>query len=146
MDYVKMENFAIPFIDLTVPAGFPSPAADYVERRINLNMELIKHPESTYFIRCAGDSMINAFIPPKCFLVVDRSIDAGNGDIVVAVINGEWTVKRLEKNAYRCKLLPENSKYPEIVVTPEMNLQIWGVVIHIVSTPKRATYGSVGGL
>lgn len=137
MDRVRMANYSLPFIDLSVPAGFPSPAADYAEQRINLNNELIQHPEATYVIRCIGDSMINAFIPPKCLLVVDRAVEAHNGDIVVAVINGEWMVKSLEKNDYQCKLLPANSRYPEIKVTPEMNMQIWGVVIHIISTPKR---------
>jgi DNA polymerase V len=137
MDHVKMANYAIPFIDLTVPAGFPSPAADYAARRINLNCELIAHPEATYLVRCAGDSMIDAFIPHKCLLVVDRAVEPNNGDIVVAVINGEWTVKTLQKNEHRCMLLPANKKYPEILVTPEMNMQVWGVVTHIISRPKR---------
>jgi len=137
MNGVKMADYSIPFIDLTVPAGFPSRAADYAEARINLGSALIRNPGTTYVMRCEGDSMINVFIPPKCLLVVDRGVEATNGDIVVAVINGEWTVKRLEKNQYRCKLLAENSKYADIEITPGMNFQVWGVVIHIISTPKR---------
>ena len=146
MDRVKMQDFMVPFIDLTVPAGFPSPAAEFAERRINLNMELIQHPEATYIVRCAGDSMINAFIPPKCLLVVDRAIEAKNGDIVVVFINGDWTVKRLEKNEHRSRLVPENSKYKEITITDDMEVLIWGVVIHIISTPKRKSNGGIGGL
>src|SRR4051812_32268081 len=136
MDAVKMNDLLIPFMDLSVPAGFPSPAADYAEERINLNNFLIRHPEATFVVRCTGNSMINAFIPPACLLVIDRSLKAGNGDIVLAYINGEFTVKYLQVNEHRCRLPPANRKYREIEVADESELKIWGVVIHIISNPK----------
>ncbi|MEJ7672703.1 MAG: S24 family peptidase [Chitinophagaceae bacterium] len=88
---------AISSFDFKVPAGFPSPAADYSEERIDLNKTLIKHPLSTFLIECEGTSMVNAFIPPKAKLLIDRSITPKNGDIVLAVLNGEFTVKYLKK-------------------------------------------------
>lgn len=116
-----------------VQAGFPSPALDYMEERIDLNTALIKRPLSTFLVETTGDSMINAFIPPKATLIVDRSITPHNGDIVLAVINGEFTVKFLKKNDHNCYLIPANSKYPEIKITPEMNMQVWGVVTTIIT-------------
>ena len=77
--------------------------------------------------------MINAFIPPKAKLIVDRSLIAKTGDIVLAVINGEFTVKFLKRNDHNCFLVPANSKYKEIKVTPEMNMQVWGVVTSIIT-------------
>lgn len=136
MDTVKMNDFMVPFMDLSVPAGFPSPAADYAEERINLNNFLIRHPDATFVVRCTGNSMINAFIPPSCYLLIDRSLKAGNGDIVLAYINGEFTVKYLQVNEHRCKLIPANRKYREIEVAEEADLKIWGVVINIISNPK----------
>ena len=117
-------------------AGFPSPALDYLEERIDLNKVLIDHPLSTFIVECTGESMINAFIPPRAKLVVDKSLTAQNGDIVVAVMNGDFTVKFLKKNNLRCWLIPGNSKYKEIEITPEMNMQIWGVVTRIIIDPK----------
>ena len=119
-----------------VQAGFPSPAMDYMEERIDLNKEFIKHPLATFIVECTGDSMINAFIPPKAKLIVDRSISPKSGDIVLAVINGEFTVKFLKKNDYNCFLVPANSKYKEIKVLPEMNMEVWGVVTSIITDTR----------
>jgi len=129
---VKIKSFAV-----SVPAGFPSPATDYLEERIDLSKELIKHPLSTFLVQSEGDSMINAFIPPKALLLVDRSITPQNGDIVLAVLNGDFTVKFLKKNNLKCWLVPANSKYREMEITEEMNMQIWGVVISVISDPKN---------
>lgn len=126
----------IPFFNFKVPAGFPSPAMDYMEDRIDLNKELIHHPLSTFLIESEGTSMINAFIPPKAKLIVDRSLTPKNGDIVLAVINGEFTVKFLKKNDLKCWLCPANSKYEDIEITKEMNMQIWGVVTTILTNTK----------
>jgi len=127
----------IPVItNMIIPAGFPSPATDYMEERISLDKELISHPEATFLIRSEGDSMINAFIPAKALLVVDRAIKPQNGDIVVAALNGDFTVKYFKRNDFKCWLLPANKKYKEIEVTGEMELIIWGVVIHIIIDPK----------
>ena len=116
-----------------VPAGFPSPALDYIEQRIDLNKELIKHPLSTFIVQCEGVSMMNAYIAPKARLIVDRSLTPQNGDIVLAVLNGEFTVKFLKKNTYKCWLVPANSKFKEIEITSEMDFQIWGVVTNIIT-------------
>jgi DNA polymerase V len=126
----------IPLYGEQVKAGFPSPADDYIEEKIDLNELLIPHPLSTFFVRVDGDSMIDAFIPPKAMLVVDRSKTAKNRDIVVAVLNGEFTVKYLRKNEHKCWLVPANKKYREIEITEEMNMQVWGVVTSIIADPK----------
>ena len=119
-----------------VHAGFPSPAMDYMEERIDLNKEFIKHPLATFIVECTGDSMINAFIPPNAKLIVDRSLSPRSGDIVLAVINGEFTVKFLKKNDYNCFLVPANNKYKEIKVLPEMNMEVWGVVTSIITDTR----------
>lgn len=126
----------IPFYEIAVAAGFPSPAQDYLEERIDLNKELVPHPLSTFIVQCEGDSMINAFISPGAKLLIDRSITPKNGDIVLAVINGEFTVKFLKKNEFKCWLCPANRKYKDIEITPEMNMQVWGVVTCILTDPK----------
>ena len=120
-----------------VPAGFPSPANDYMEERIDLNSFLIRHPLSTFIVESEGNSMIDAFIPPKAKLLVDKSIEPKNGDIVLAIINGEFTVKYLKKNEFKCWLVPANKKYHEIEVTPEMNFKVWGVVTSIIVNPNE---------
>lgn len=131
-----MNAVKILYFGTAVKAGFPSPANDYLEERIDLNKEIIKHPLSTFIIECEGDSMINAFIPPKSRLVIDRSITPKNGDIVLAILNGDFTVKYLKKNQFKCWLIPANSKYKEIEITPEMEMQVWGVVIQILINPN----------
>jgi len=123
----------LPYYSGQVQAGFPSPAMDYIEERIDLNRVFIQHPLSTFIVECTGDSMISAFIPPKAKLIVDRSITPKSGDIVLAVINGEFTVKFLKKNDHNCWLVPANSKYQEIKITPEMDMQVWGVVTTIMT-------------
>ena len=121
------------YYEAAVPAGFPSPALDYMEERIDLTRELIPHPLSTFIVESIGDSMMGAFIPSRARLIVDRSLDPVNGSIVVAVINNEFTVKFFKKNDHMCWLVPANSKYPEVRVTPEMDMQIWGVVTYIIT-------------
>ena len=135
MQQVKLDE-GIAMFRLKVPAGFPSPAMDYMEERIDLNKEFIKHPLSTFIVECEGYSMINAFIPPKAKLVVDRSVSPRSGDIVLAILNGEWTVKYLIKNEYKCWLRPANSKFHDIEITAEMNMEVWGVVTTILINPK----------
>ncbi|MEO6671217.1 MAG: translesion error-prone DNA polymerase V autoproteolytic subunit [Ferruginibacter sp.] len=125
----------IDFFDNDVDAGFPSPAADYLCKRINLNDIIIKHPLSTFVVGCKGSSMVDAYIPPKAKLVVDRSITATNGKIVLAAVNGEFTVKYFSKKDGRVQLIPANPAYKIIDVTEEMELLIWGVVIHILINP-----------
>ena len=130
------KSISILYYNFNVPAGFSSPANDYFEEPINLNKELIKHPLSTFLIQSEGNSMLNAFIPPRAKLLVDKSITPKNGDIVLAVVNGEFTVKYLKKNEHKCWLVPANSKYHEIEITEAMNFQVWGVVTSIIVNPN----------
>ncbi len=112
----------------SVPAGFPSPADDYVERRLSLDEHLIQHKESTFFMRVAGHSMRDLGIFDGDLLVVDRSVPATHGCVVVAVINGEFTVKQLLYTAQGKALRAAHPDYPEIAVTAEHDFSIWGVV------------------
>jgi DNA polymerase V len=121
----------------SVPAGFPSPAADYHEDGIDLNALLVKTPSATFFVKVEGDSMLEAFIPHKATLVVDRSLSPASGDIIVAVVNGEFTVKRLVKDHTGIFLSPANPKYKKIRITEEMGFQVWGVVSKIIIDPKE---------
>lgn len=133
---LPQERTFITFFDASVQAGFPSPATDYIEERIDLNQLLIKSPSATFFIKVEGESMVGAFIPPKALLVVDRSVRASNGDIIVAVVNGEFTVKRLVKTQAGLFLTPENNKYKPLKVEEDCDFQVWGVVRKIIIDPK----------
>jgi DNA polymerase V len=113
-----------------IQAGFPSPAEDYVEGRIDLNRDLIKHPLSTFYIRVAGDSMVNAGILPGSLLVVDRAVEAVEGNIVVARIGDELCVKRFAIAEGRILLMPENEMFQPIEVTEGMDFEIWGRVMY----------------
>jgi DNA polymerase V len=115
-----------------VPAGFPSPAEDYVEGRIDLNRDLIKHPLTTFYIRVVGDSMVPE-IYPGSLLIVDRGMQTGSGHVVVARINDELCIKKLliEKDG-KITLLSENPQYKPILITEEMDFEVWGRVMHSV--------------
>jgi DNA polymerase V len=124
----SVSNQLIPLYSHRVPAGFPSPADDFIESYLDLNEHLIKHPAATFFVRAEGTSMINAGIHHGDMLVVDRSIEPTDGAIVIAVVNGELTVKRLKKNAGRVWLMPENPDFKPMEITEEMEVIVWGVV------------------
>ncbi len=123
----------LPLFVSNVKAGFPSPAEDYIEKQLDLNELLIKHPAATFFVKVEGDSMINAGIMPGSILVIDRAVPPANNKIVLAVINGEFTVKRFKRNGNIIILEPENPKYQEFPITPETDFQVWGVVIHVIT-------------
>ena len=127
-----MKRYLIPFFVSTIKAGFPSPADDFLENRLNLNELLIEHPEATFFVQVSGDSMINAGIHSGDKLIVDRSLQARNGDVIVAVIDNEFTVKRLKKVANKIYLIPENPNYHPIYIRPGSDFIIWGVVKHVI--------------
>ena len=112
----------------SVNAGFPSPAADYMEKELDLNQFLIRNPEASFFIRVSGDSMINAGIFDGDTLVIDRSLQAKNGSIILAILEEEFTIKRFEQRYGRTYLVPENQNYQSIEVTDNETFQIWGVV------------------
>ncbi len=122
----------LPLFISCVAAGFPSPAEDYMEKRLDLNDLLIKHPAATFFVRVEGDSMRDAGILSGDILVVDRALEAVHGKIVVAVIDGEFTVKRLHIHSGGVTLLPENPAYPALEVKPGSEFQIWGVVTYVI--------------
>ncbi len=117
-----------------VAAGAPSPAEDFSDGQLDLNDHLLKNPQSTFFVRVSGDSMINAGIHPEDLLIVDRSIRPAQGRVVIAVVNGELTVKRLFKENNKVFLMPENPNYPAIEITEEMDFMIWGVVTNVIHT------------
>lgn len=132
----SVADLTIPHFHFKIPTGFPSPALDYLQEPINLNELLIKHPLATFIIETEGLSMINAFIPPKAKLIVDRSLTPKNGDIVFVSINGEFTVKFFKKNQVKCWLIPANAKFKEIEITEEMEMQVFGVVTTILINPN----------
>jgi DNA polymerase V len=125
-------NVVRPLFSCHVSAGFPSPADDYIDRRLDLNELLIANPSATFFVRAAGDSMTGAGITHGDILIVDRSLTATSGKIVIAVIDGELTVKRLVQTATSCKLVPENPAYPTLDISEESDFQVWGVVTSVI--------------
>lgn len=125
------EITGLPLFSDLVQCGFPSPAQDYVEQRIDLNELLVHHPSSTYFVKAAGDSMVDAGISAGDLLVVDSSLTAKHGDIVIAAVEGEFTVKKLQLHPL-VQLNPMNSAYSPIRIGAEDNLDIFGVVTFIV--------------
>ena len=127
-------SYQLPLYGCSVRAGFPSPADDYIEMYLDLNSHLIAHPSATFFVKAAGDSMIRAGISEGDMLVVDRSLAAQHGKIIVAAINGELTVKRLSLMDGQMSLIPENPKFSPLHVTEEMDVVIWGVVIHVIKS------------
>jgi DNA polymerase V len=126
------DKVELPLYVSQIKAGFPSPADDYVDKSLDLNSYLIANPISTFFVRVEGDSMINAGILSGDILIVDKSIDNPMNKIVVALLNGEFTVKRLTKRDGSVFLLPENPKYPNIEITEFVDFQVWGVVTGVV--------------
>jgi DNA polymerase V len=131
-EYIDNKCFNLPLYNCKVQAGFPSPADDYIAENIDLNKYLIKHPTATFLVRVVGDSMINAGINPDDILVVDRSLEVKNQNIIIVAINGELTVKRLVKNSKGIFLVAENKKYPPIELQDFNENIIWGVVTNVI--------------
>ncbi len=121
-----------PLFLVSVAAGFPSPAEDYLDGRLDLNEYLIKHRAATFFLRAAGDSMTGAGIRHGDILIVDRALDPADGDIVIAALEGELTVKRIRKSGGELMLMPENAQYKPVRVTEEMDVSVWGVVTAVI--------------
>lgn len=130
--FTKLSKTDIPFFETKISCGFPSPADDYSEKKLDLNDFLVSHPAATFFIRVAGDSMKDARIVTGDLLIVDRSLPAENGKIVVAVLNGEFTVKKFYQNEHQILLIPENEKYKPIEVQKEDDFLIWGIVTYVI--------------
>lgn len=125
----------LPLYQTKVSAGFPSPADDYTDLKIDLNKTLIKHPSATFYVKVKGVSMSNAGIQDGDILIVDRSLEAKNNCIAVCVIDGEFTVKRVSKVKNELYLLPENKEYKPIKITEYNNFEIWGIVSYVIHKP-----------
>lgn len=127
-EYAPISRFMLPMQVERVSAGFPSPAQDYVENRLDLNELCVPHPSATYLVKAQGDSMLEAGIHPGDILIVDRSIQARHGHVVIAELCGELTVKRLELRP-TVRLVPCNPNYQPIELGGEDELCLMGVVI-----------------
>lgn len=130
----EMDNLKSIFpIFVGISAGFPSPAADFIDLDIDLSKELISNPSSTFLGRVKGNSMKDVFIHDKDIIIIDKSLTAKNGNIVVAFIDGEYTVKRIQfDNKNTCWLVAENKNYAPIKVTADNDFLIWGVVTKVI--------------
>lgn len=122
----------MPYFENGVSAGFPSPAEDHMHSKIDLNNLLIENPSATYYVRVNGDSMLGAGILSGDLLIVDRSIEVTNNCIVVAHLDGEFTVKRIKKIKNKIFLQAENNNYKPIEITKEMDFELFGVVTHAI--------------
>ncbi len=123
-----VEALALPVGGVSVRAGFPSPADDFVVERLDVMQLLVKHPQATYFWRVRGDSMREAGIDDGSIIAVDRALRPKHGCIVVALVDGECTVKFLYQRAGRIKLKAANPTYPDIVPRDSQTIEVWGVV------------------
>ena len=123
---------SLPLYLCRIKAGFPSAADDYLDKKLDLNEFLIKHPNSTFFVKVQGDSMIGAGINSGDIIIVDRSIEPTHNRIIVAELNGEFAVKRYQKINDKMFLVSENSEYKAIEITQNMNFVVWGVVLHVI--------------
>ena len=128
----KSKKALPPLVSSSVVAGFPSPAEQYAENPLDLNEWMVRNAPATFYVRVAGDSMNGAGILHNDILIVDKSLDAQNGDVVIASVNGEFTVKYLRKRGMAVSLEAANPNYHPIQFTSEMELQTWGVVTGLV--------------
>ena len=127
-----VRRIPLPLFVGKVAAGFPSPADDYVEKTLDLNELLVQKPAATFFVRAQGQSMLGAGIHQNDILVVDRSIEPVPGNIVICALNGELTVKRLDREHGQWQLKAENPDYPDIAIFEDLELVIWGVVTNVI--------------
>ncbi len=134
--YAPRSHAPIPFFACRIPAGFPSPANDYLDDGLDLNDLIIRHPAATFFVRVEGESMIGAGIHPGDTLVVDRAESPADGSVVVAVLDGEFTVKRICKREGAVFLASENERMPPIALSEEMDFEVWGVVTYVIHQVK----------
>ena len=133
--YAPIENREIlerPLFETSVSAGFPSPARDYIENSLDLNELMVPNPASTYFMKVDGYSMIGANICPGDIVVVDRSLNVSNNKIIVAVLDGEMTIKRLKMINNEYWLYPENNNYRPVKVDSWMDFIVWGIVTWVI--------------
>jgi DNA polymerase V len=122
----------LPVLSAGISAGFPSPAMDFMDVSIDLNQLMIKHPSATFFGRVQGTSMLDAGISDGDLLVIDRSLSPANNKIAVCFVDGEFTIKRIQKEVDCCWLMPANEKYKPIKVTNDNDFLVWGIVTHVI--------------
>lgn len=130
----KVTECLIPYVHQGVSAGFPSPALDFEDLKIDLNTELIKHPMATYYGRVKGVSMRNAGIDDGDLLIIDKSLEPRDGKIAVCFLDGEFTAKRIRIKNKTVILYPENDDYSPITVGPENDFLVWGIVTHVIKS------------
>jgi DNA polymerase V len=121
-----------PLLLCRMPAGFPSPADDFLEKRLDLNEYLVKNPPATFLVRVSGQSMKDLGIFDGDILVVDKSLEAVSGSVVVAIVHGEFTVKTLRLRDGKAFLVPANGEFRDMEITPEMDCEVWGVVNSVI--------------
>lgn len=126
------EELDLPLYGSKVSAGFPSPADDYLDVKIDLNKHLVQHPSATFYVRVKGNSMIDAGISDGDLLVVDRALEPAKNSIVICVIDGEFTVKRISRKGKDFYLIPANAEYKPIKIEKEQSFQVWGVVAYVI--------------
>ena len=132
MRFIETSGYKLPIYASRVPAGIPDDAEDHVEKTTDLNSLLIKNPRDTFLLRVAGDSMMDAGIYEDDILTVDRNLEARNGQIVVALVDGRATVKTFRKDREGVTLVPENKRYVPIKILPASDFQILGVVTNVI--------------
>lgn len=130
--FEKRSALRLPLVGARISAGFPSPADDFIDRKLDLNELLVSHPASTFFVRVQGDSMIDAGIHSGDILIVDRSLEPADNKIIIAVVNGELTVKRIGLKGKKLWLLPENRSFKATEVTSDMQFEVWGIVTNVI--------------
>ncbi len=131
-------SLPLTYADAGVRAGFPSPATDLNDEFIDLNQHLIRHPTSTFYARVAGDSMIEEGIDDGDLLIIDRSLVPEDGDLAVCCVDGDFTLKRIKiVSDNRILLMPSNSRYHPIEVTPDNELIVWGIVTNTIKYNRR---------
>lgn len=131
--FKELSSLELPLYESRVSAGFPSPADDELDETLDLNRYLVKHPEATFFVRVDGDSMVNVGMYSGDILIVDRAQPVQHNDIIVAVVDGEFTVKRFVRtDEGGLELHPENPVYEPIVLSEEMEFVVWGVVSYVI--------------
>ena len=128
----ESSSLELPLFSARVAAGFPSPAEDHLESRLDLNQHLIRNPSSTFFVRAAGESMMEAGIYDQDLLIVDRSIEKRNRRVVIATLNGEFTVKRLVQDEEGIFLVAENPDFDSIPIRVDSDFSVWGVVTYVI--------------
>ena len=133
----ELKEVKLPLFLTKIQAGFPSPAEDYIDQKLDLNEYAIKHPSATFFVRVNGESMINADIFHNDLLIVDRSLQPQNNSIIIADLDGELTVKRFSKKRNKYYLVAENENFPDIEVNGDRNFEVWGVATFVLHSLRN---------